>query len=134
MGLDWNYRQQSYYTANAPSRSGHQWSRDLILFFWDEAYNLWQLRNEAIHDPETEPRRQDYVQRVEELYAQEPNVLAQDRDIFHIPLADLLTQSIHHLHNFIQSFGPVIAHSVQENNRRLVATNHSILNYLSPRP
>jgi hypothetical protein len=125
--------QQTHYQANDKPLSGHQWTRNLILFFWDEANELWSQRNNDIHDPTLALQHQDLVQQVEELYALEPHTLAEDRDNFLVYLTTRLTQTTQQLHNFIQSQGPVIRYSVCELVRQTEASFHSIRNLFTTR-
>jgi hypothetical protein len=123
----------SHYQAHDNVLSGHQWARNLILFFWGEANELWSQRNNDVHEPTLALQHQDLVQQVEALYALEPHTQAQDRDNFLIPLRTRLTQTTQQLHNYIQSQGPVIRNSVHELIRQTEATFHSIRDLFTTR-
>jgi zinc-binding in reverse transcriptase len=52
VGIDWSYRQQTHYQANDNPLYGHQWTRNLILFFWDEANELWSATMTSTTPPQ----------------------------------------------------------------------------------
>jgi len=78
LGIDWSYRQQAHYETNDRPQTGHLWARNLILFLWEEAFELWTQRNTDIHELDETILRQDLIQQVEEIYDLEPLTLAQD--------------------------------------------------------
>jgi hypothetical protein len=51
IGVDWSYRQLAHYQSNDRPQTGHLWAQNLILFFWEEAFELWTQRNNDIHEP-----------------------------------------------------------------------------------
>jgi zinc-binding in reverse transcriptase len=99
LGIDWSYRQQDHYQSNDLPQTEHLWAQNLILFLWEEAFELWAQRNNDIHEPDETIKRQDLIQQVEEIYEHEPLTLAQDRDNFCIPLNTQLTNNTNQLHN-----------------------------------
>jgi zinc-binding in reverse transcriptase len=114
LGVDWSYRQQAHYQSNNLPQTGHLWAQHLILFLWEEAFELWTQRNNDIHEPDKTIQRQDLIQQVEEIYELEPLTLAQDRDNFCIPLNTRLTHNTNQLHNYVQSQGYIVRASVRE--------------------
>ena len=114
LGVDWSYRQQAHYQSNDLPQTGHLWAQHLILFLWEEAFELWTQRNNDIHEPDETILRQDLIQQVEEIYELEPLTLAQDRDNFCIPLNTRLTHNTNQLHNYVQSQGYIVRASVRE--------------------
>jgi hypothetical protein len=109
IGADWSYGQQAHDQSKDRPQSGHLWTRNLILFFWEEAFELWIQRNNDIHKPDETIQRQDLTQ--QDL---EPLTLAQDRDNFCIPLNTRLTHNINQLHDYLQSQGCIVRASVCE--------------------
>ena len=71
-----------------PKLRGTTWTRNLIVFMWTEVHALWKTRNEQVHNPDNTLQRQDLEQQVSELYNQEDQVLAEDRNIFSMSLQD----------------------------------------------
>ena len=57
LGIDWSYRQQAHYDTTTQPCTGHQWARNLILFLWDEVYDLWSQCNDDIHHRSTPTTR-----------------------------------------------------------------------------
>jgi hypothetical protein len=58
---------------------GHTWKRDLIIFLWNAAYELWTLRNSALYGPDnTLACHQELKAAAIELYEMQDQTLAQD--------------------------------------------------------
>jgi hypothetical protein len=99
--------------------------RQLIHFFWDEAFQLWDKRNKEKFETEDDNNSTllfDLKQQVRELYNLEDKVLARDRTNFALPLNERLTQHPIQLHNYVKMQGPIIRQSVKEA-EKLAATN-----------
>jgi hypothetical protein len=103
LGIDWSYRQQAHYQSNDRPQPGNLWARNLILFLWEEAFELWNQRNKDIHKTDETILRQDLIQQVEEIC--DLDTLALDRENFYIPHSTLLTHNTNQLHNYVQSQG-----------------------------
>jgi hypothetical protein len=124
---DWTRRQE----AHEPDK-GHAWTRDLIIFLWNAAYELWTLRNSALHGPDnTLARHQELKAAAIELYEMQDQTLAQDRHNFNIPLTERLAHSPRRLHNYIQAQAPVILHSVAQAFQRATRGARRITDYFT---
>ena len=100
----------------------------------NEAYDLWNQRNDDIHEPTEALQRQDLIREVEGIYELEPLTLAQDRDNFSIPLTTRITHhTTQQLHNYAQSQGPVVCFSVRESARQVAAMFQPIRNFFTRR-
>ena len=100
---------------------------------WTEAHALWKTRNEQVHNPDNTLQRQDLEQQLSELYNQEDQVLAEDRNIFSMSLQDRIRQQSQQLHDFIQIHQPTIAHSIREQITRANANVRRLTEYFRPR-
>jgi hypothetical protein len=125
----WTKLQERYYKdKHDPAKlslSGQTWMRQLIHFFWDEAFQLWDKRNKEKFETEDDNNSTllfDLKQQVRELYNLEDKVLARDRTNFALPLNERLTQHPIQLHNYVKMQGPIIRQSVKEA-EKLAATN-----------
>jgi hypothetical protein len=93
VATEWTKIQERYYkdqheTAKL-SLNGQTWTKDLIHFLRDEAFQLWDKRNKEIYETENDNNSTllfDLKQQIRELYNLEEKVLAQDRNNFALPL------------------------------------------------
>jgi hypothetical protein len=143
---EWTQLQdQSCKDANAASKlsaTGEAWTRKLILYLWDEAFQLWDKRNKEIFESDDSSTRLfDLKQQVTELYALEyqgtrPRPI-QRRYITHRPPQPINTL-LYQLHNFVQIQGPVIRQSVKEAEKLAAANTNTLpelftLRYVNPK-
>ena len=137
IGTDWTEKQERYYRdTHQPYDSklkGTTWARNLILFMWNEANELWKQRNTDIHDPDQTLQRDELEQQVRNLYDQEEQVLAEDRRIFNLSLQDRLRHHSQQLHDFIQLQGHTIAHSLRQSAVQATANVRRMTEYFRPR-
>jgi hypothetical protein len=137
VGKDWTTKQDRYYRdIHQPydrKLTSAKWTRNLIIFLWKEASELWQLRNESIHDPDLNVQRSELEQQVRNFYHQQEQVLAQDRGIFDLPLQDRLRHHSQQLLDFVQLQGRTITHSIQQHALQAAANVRRMTEYFQPR-
>ena len=137
VGKDWTIKQDRYYrdTHQPYDRklTGAKWTRNLIIFMWKEASELWQLRNESIHDPDLNLQRSELEQQVRNFYNQQDQVLAQDRGIFDLSLQDRLRHHSQQLLDFVQLQGRTITHSIRQHALQAAANVRRMTEYFQPR-
>jgi hypothetical protein len=136
VAIEWTKLQDRYYKfADVPfkrSITGEAWTKKLILYLWDEAFQLWDKRNKEIFESDDSSTLLfDLKQQVTELYALEDKVLARDRYNFDTPLNDRLNHTPFQLHNFVKIQGPIIRQSFKEA-ETLAAANTQPLTELFP--
>ena len=135
---EWTRLQDQHYKdRREPSKrplNGTSWTRKLILFMWDEAFQLWDKRNKEIFESDDSSSTQlfDLKQQVTDLYDLEDKVLAQDRINFALTLTERLKLHRFHLHNFVKIQGPIIRQSVKDA-EKLAAANTRPLTDFFPR-
>jgi hypothetical protein len=137
---EWTTLQERYYKdQHEPAKlslNGQTWTRNLIHFLWDEAFQLWDKRNKEIYETEDDNNSTllfDLKQQVRALYNLEEKVLARDRNNFALPLNERLTQHPIQLHNYIQIQGPIIRQSVKEAEKLAAAHTRQLPTYFPPR-
>jgi hypothetical protein len=129
---EWTQLQDQYCKdatdASKQSATGEAWTRKLILYLWDEAFQLWDKRNKEIFESDDSSTRIfDLKQQATEIYALEDKVLARDRYNFDTPLTDRINHSTpYQLHNFVHIQGPIIRQSVKEAEKLAAANTHAL--------
>jgi hypothetical protein len=133
---EWTTLQERYYKdQHKPAKmslNGQTWTRKLILFLWDEAFQLWDKRNKEIYKTEDDNNSTllfNLKQQVRKLYNLEDKVLARDRNNFALPLNERLTQYPIQLHNYIQIQGPIIRQSVKEAEKLAAGRTRQLLTF-----
>ena len=131
VAVEWTQLQDRYckeqYEPNNKSMNGLTWTRKLIKFMWDEAYQLWDKSNkELFESDDSSTLLYDLKQQVTELYDLQDMVLARDRKNFDIPLTERLTHTPFQLHNFVQIQGPIIRQSVKEAEQLAVSNTRQL--------
>ena len=98
--------------------TGEIWGKRLCLYFWNQMFKAWKLRNEDQHD--SEDRRKSKFTRaraemkIRKLYEDKPHVLAYDRRaIFGRDIEELLRSPADALEDWITTYEPMIEKAKQ---------------------
>jgi hypothetical protein len=89
----WTTLQERYYKdQHKPAKlslSGQRWTRNLIHFMWDEAFQLWDKRNKEMFETKEDNNSTllfDLKQQVRELYNLGDKIITRDRNNFALQL------------------------------------------------
>jgi hypothetical protein len=120
----WNLLQEGFFRSQGKRskyKTGEQWTNQLITFFWTHSHALWKDRCAAAHAPSDDSpdnssarSRKAAQQRVETVYAHGPIMLANDRRVLDVPLAERLQSRTSDLIAWAKIMLPVITQSVRD--------------------
>jgi len=98
IAIEWETIQQDYYQAIHSRRTGSTWSSQLLLRLWSIAGDMWENRNETLHQQENiisqthEEALHRRIQRLHEELTQQP-LSTKDSYLGNISLPDLIKKS-----------------------------------------
>jgi hypothetical protein len=98
IAIEWETIQQDYYQAIHSRRTGSTWSSQLLLRLWSIAGDMWENRNETLHQQENiisqthEEALHRRIQRLHEELTQQP-LSTEDSYLGNISLPDLIKKS-----------------------------------------
>lgn len=104
---------------------GDSWSATISAWWINQSRKIWNQRNDKLHqhtkDNESLSEQETFAQ-VRKLYDTARLLSANDRELFDIPLEDLLKHPIHSLQSWVKTAWPTVKICVQHHTERLV--NH----------
>jgi exonuclease III len=114
---------------------GHLWTKKIVGVLWDDLYNKWSLRNQALHG-HTPGEISEHAQRllhlkVRALYDQQPNMLAADRDVLSTPLDERLQQPPAQIQAFLDWASPIVQISLNDAAEEMRTHQPRILTHFS---
>ena len=141
--LEWSDLQQDYLvlqSITSKKYSGTSWITGVTQIIWNHVYSNWEARNADLHGIDATIReRAQYTQaqwETEEIYSQRSLVQPCDRNVFYSNTNEHFQKesTAHWLKQWLNTWKPLILHSIQNGNATGTNQNHSICDFFHPLP
>jgi hypothetical protein len=113
----WTEVQDTHYRMMESKRTGVSWGAKIITWWTAEAKEIWQERNNEIHEKKPGSESRDEEEAIEQarlLYSQEMEMCEQDREIFNKSIDTKLKQNWRSLSEWVANIRPMVKRSVQQ--------------------
>jgi hypothetical protein len=127
----WNLLQEGFFRSQrkrSQYKTGEQWTNQLITFFWTHSHTLWKDRCAAAHAPGDDSP--DNFSARSRQAAQQRVMLAHDRRVLDVPLAERLQSRTSDLIAWAKSMFPVITQSFRDARAQIHTGHQDIRTYL----
>ena len=138
---EWREIQEAHLTR-LPTRDKHQtgmtWVTKIISIIWKHVYLLWEIRNAAQHGIDAESREAillaTAIRETESLYDIREEVRPRDKDLYYRTIEEHCEQepTSRGMRQWLNTWKPVLLHSLKEGRRLGTAGMRSIQQYLQP--
>lgn len=118
--------------------TGKRWAQTLITHIWKVMLQLWQTRNEILHDTTllhtSTLQRQILEERVQQSYTKAKDMTTNDRNhIFHIPEEEMLQKDSRTIKAWLTTAEQVIRH-IRRKSRKKHKSSRFLENYFNWKP
>jgi hypothetical protein len=121
---------------DASKQTGDQWLKHTLHHIWTMLWQVWLERNEDLHGREKDEREKKRLEKIRPriiaLYNTHDSLLANDKQIFELPLLDRLQHSSGELETWVRLVTPTVKRAVADANQHRRDTNHTITTFLPP--
>ena len=139
--LEWSNLQQDYLVLQSKTSkkySGTSGITGVTQIIWHHVYSNWEARNADLHGIDATMREQaQYAQaqqKTEEISSQRSLVQPSDRDVFYSNTNEHIQKepTAQGLKQWLNTWKPLILHSIQEGTATGTSQNHSIHDFFHP--
>jgi hypothetical protein len=118
------------------TKTGKLWSRRIILFMWEQLYELWLQRNDIQHAKDNKDKmsfqREEATKNIQTYYSYSPYLLARDRaKLLGQPLAELLQLKTYVLRDWIKTHEQSIKRAIADAHTHHARTQPDIRDAMS---
>jgi hypothetical protein len=135
----WEWMMDDHYYLQGTreaTNTGKLWSRKIILFMWEQLYELWLQRNDIQHAKDNKDKmsfqREEATKNIRTYYSYSPYLLARDRaKLLGQPLAELLQLKTYVLRDWIKTHEQSIKRAIADAHTHHARTQPDIRDAMS---